>query len=201
LIPNQPAGDDPVTLVVESPISRDGSQRLTLRALGDAELDRRWSDPVPAYLWDARHAAQFRTAVGGSADRLPWFTSAGDPLPADSFGTGSDEPARAERARLAPGPVQALAEAGISVDVEDTWQPFTLYDDLTGIDLLRHGYEIRWLAARRRGTNWAVKVGYWCYLSVAVDGEVVRVTMRGGLEHHPADRVLPRLSLDLARFS
>ncbi|MEV0901742.1 ankyrin repeat domain-containing protein [Actinoplanes sp. NPDC049802] len=201
LIPDRPAGDDPTTLVVESPISRDGSQRLTLRAMDDADIDHQWSHPVPAYLWDARHAAQFRAAVGGSADRLPWFTSAGDPLPPHSFGMGTDEPARAERARSALGPAEALAVAGISVSAEDTWRSSELYDDLTSIDLLRLRYEIRWLAARQRGTKWAVPFGYWCYLSVDADGEDVRVTMRGGLANHPVDRALPRLSLSLARFS
>jgi hypothetical protein len=201
LIPDRPAGNDPVTLVVESPISQDGSQRLTLRAMGDADLDRQWSDPVPAYLWDARHAEQFRAALGGSADRLPWFTPAGDPLPADNFGAGADDPARVERARLAPSLADVLAVAGIPVSVEDTWRPSTIYDDLTDIDLLRLGYEIRWLAAREQGRKWVVPVGYWCYLNVDVDGDVVRATMRGGLENHPADRVLPRLSFHLARFS
>ncbi|GAA4959526.1 ankyrin repeat domain-containing protein [Actinoplanes utahensis] len=116
---------DPV-LVLRSPVSFLGSQRLTLDLMRRADITRQRHVRLPRPLWDAREADRLRTMVGGSARRVPYFDPGGSPLPPSELGIGDDAPARAERRH---------------VDRRDGFGPERggLPDPSVDLDLVRHG--------------------------------------------------------------
>ncbi|MEU4625394.1 hypothetical protein AB0G04_36160 [Actinoplanes sp. NPDC023801] len=197
LIPDERVGPRTVLLTVRTPDSMTGTQRLTLEAVrGASALRGGQAVPVPAYLWDARHASGLRAALGGSADRLPLFTPAGDPLSEDLIGTGDDLPARAERVWRAPRTTDALAEAGLDVGdwlADTSW--LLRYFDVTRLD-----HDIRWLAARLGGSVWGVYGSSYAYLKIRVDAEPMRVSWVGGsLRSRDRDVLPPGTHLDMLR--
>ncbi|MEU8665127.1 hypothetical protein AB0C31_51975, partial [Actinoplanes philippinensis] len=151
LIPDEPVRAGTVLLTVRTPDTPEGSQRLRLSAVrgaGDLRDDR--AIPLPAYLWDVRHTAGLRAALGGSGRRLPLLTATGEPLPEAALGVGDDLPARAERVWRAPSRRQAFAEAGFTFAAgqDDQWSTADRSWPLEPLDPLRLAHDVRWLAAR-----------------------------------------------------
>ncbi|SDS66209.1 ankyrin repeat domain-containing protein [Actinoplanes derwentensis] len=216
-------GPDSVVLIVESPVSALGSQRLTLRTV-------RWGDqpggevlPIAAHLWDARHAGELRTALSGSADRLPGFTPSGAALwsapsgdlrgyapSADLRGSasshaapgfadsGDDLPARAERVRRQTTIPAGFAEAG--AEVLGDWPP---HDRAWTVDAMRVVHDARALTARFGSGEWALQIDYRKFLHIAVDGDTVRVrwqTLTWSDQDSPVRR-LNRIDGGLTRFA
>ncbi|MBW6433656.1 hypothetical protein KZ829_07850 [Actinoplanes hulinensis] len=201
LVPNGPVDQDTLTLVVDSPVSLIGSQRLTLKAVRGAHLGQESYLPLPTYLWDARHAGELRFALGGSAERMPGFTSAGEPLPDAEFGTWDDAPALAERVRLAPTLAAAFTTAGLLVTDADG-NGWARQEDLTGVDPLRVAFDARQLTAKYGQATWALWADFRWYLRVEVDDDRIRVAWKKS-DRGWSDpmRHAPRLHRDLTRYS
>ncbi|MFC5003175.1 ankyrin repeat domain-containing protein [Dactylosporangium cerinum] len=117
------AGADLAPLIrVRLPKSPTGPQRLQLTVTTLAEIEHeRWYF-APRYTWDVREAAAVRAAWGGSADRMPFLTPDGQPLPPEAFGGGTDAAAETERTwrSLTDGDlVGAWRRCGIDVSAVD----------------------------------------------------------------------------------
>ncbi|GGN77043.1 hypothetical protein GCM10010112_49750 [Actinoplanes lobatus] len=201
LVPDGPVDHDTLTLVVDAPVSLIGSQRLTLKAVRGAHLGQESYLPLPTYLWDARHAGELRFALGGSAERMPGFTPAGDPLPDAELGTWDDTPALAERVRLAPTLAAAFTTAGLLVTDEDG-NGWARQDDLAGVDPLRAAFDAEQLTAKYGQATWALWADYRWYLRVKVADGRIRVAWKksGGGWSDPM-RHAPRLHRDLTQYS
>jgi hypothetical protein len=179
LIPDEPVGPDTVLLTVRSPETTDGPQRLRLGAVrGTAALRDGRAAPVPAYLWDVRHTSGLRAALGGSPQRLPLLTAAGQPLPDAAVGAGDDLPARAERVWRAPRRRQAFLEAGFepAAGQDREWSRADHTWPLEPLDPLRLAHDIRWLAARLGEPVWTLTAHSHRYLTVLVDGDAWKVS-------------------------
>ncbi|BCY06147.1 ankyrin repeat domain-containing protein [Actinoplanes sp. L3-i22] len=226
LAPDGPVEQDTVVLVVRSPVSVLGSQRLTLSAsrLGDllTEADPRESPPQPIRLaphhWDARRAGELRAAAGGSAERLPGFTPAGDPLPAAALGAGNDAPARVERALLAGQPFAGWHEAGLRLPPDDfpvqadprssdPRSPESAVDrridpvEARWIDPWAVAAEARRVAARFGHRTLALWFSYDRLLRLDVDADTVRVTpVTVVWRRNDEMRRLPVLSLEMLGY-
>jgi hypothetical protein len=189
LIPDEPVGPDTVLLTVRSPETAEGPQRLRLGTVrGADDLHGGRAVPVPAYLWDARHAAGLRAALGGSAHRLPLLTASGEPLPEDSVGAGDDLAARAERVWRAPTRREAFAEAGFGFTPgqEGEWRSADRNWPLEALDPLRLAHETRWLAARLQERTWVLWQHSFRYLTVFVEpGDGVRVSLVSSYRSEP----------------
>lgn len=197
-------------LVVGSPASLVGSQRLTLTAAS-------WSDlpdetvPLPAYLWDARHAGELRTAVSATAGRLPGFAPDGTPLPGELLGTGDDRPALAERVRREENLAARFTAAGIEVadDFGVETPRWGNDQDFRIVDPLRLAHDARMLAARLDVREMVLWIDYYQHVLVTVDRDTVRAEWRidrtgdntrasalhqldSGLARYPADLDLIR---------
>ncbi|WP_372450896.1 ankyrin repeat domain-containing protein [Actinoplanes flavus] len=201
LVPDGPVDQDTLTLVVDSPVSLIGSQRLTLTAVRGAHLGQESYLPLPTYLWDARHAGELRFALGGSAERMPGFTPAGDPLPDAELGTWGDAPALAERVRLAPTLAAAFTTAGLLV-TDDEGEGWARQSDLPAVDSLRVAFDARQLTAKYGQNTWALWADYRWYLRVTVGDERIRVAWKKS-DRGWSDpmRHAPRLHRDLTRYS
>lgn len=101
LAPGGPVEPGTAVLLVRSPVSVLGSQRLTLETTTVAELEPPGVTWLAPHLWDARRASGLRAAVGADHRRVPRFGADGAPLPVTAFGAGDDRPAHAERLMLA----------------------------------------------------------------------------------------------------
>jgi hypothetical protein len=202
-----PAGAviDPETEVpvLDALSSMFGSQRLSLGTARWGELNPAEVSLLPAHLWDARHADELRTAIGGSAERAPGFTADGAPLPAEALGRGDDPVSRAERVRLAPTLSAAFAEAGFVVG-DEPGVPWPGYPDETtmrSVDPTRLADHVRRFARQFGMNTWMLWLGYPAYLRCDVDGDTVRVTPQtAGGHRYSATRGLPRLLPDLVRY-
>ncbi|MEV4274643.1 ankyrin repeat domain-containing protein [Actinoplanes xinjiangensis] len=202
-----PAGAaiDPETEVpvLDALSSMFGSQRLSLGTARWGELNPAEVSLLPAHLWDARHADELRTAIGGSAGRAPGFTADGAPLPAEALGRGDDPASRAERVRLAPPFAEAFAEAGFVVG-DEPGVPWPGYPDETtmrSVDPTRLADHVRRFARQFSMSTWMLWLGYPAYLRFDVDGATVRVTPQtAGGHRYSATRGLPRLLPDLVRY-
>jgi hypothetical protein len=202
LIPDEPVGPRTVLLTVQAPKFVNVSQRLTLGTVrGTAELRGGRAVPVPAYLWDVRHTHGLRAALGGTHNRLPLFTPAGDPLPEALVGAGDDPPARTERAWQAPCIAQGLAAAGMEVRSRgDGW---SRHNQIThDLDPVRLVHDVRWFAARFAEPTWAVYGTSYTYLKILTDTEPMRVSWVGTqIERTDSDRLPPGLHADMLRTS
>jgi hypothetical protein len=197
LIPDEPVRPDTVLLTVRSPDTPEGRQRLRLGAVrGAAGLHDGRAAPVPAYLWDVRHAAGLRTALGGSPHRLPLLTPAGEPLPEDALGAGDDLPARAERVWRAPRRRQAFAEAGFqpAAGQDQQWSTADHSWPLEPLDPLRLAHDVRWLAARLGEPAWTLLGNSYRQCEVTVDGDAMRVSWTTGADRTASTRI------DLVRY-
>lgn len=113
-------------LALRSPASSIGSQRLTLDLMDRTDIARRRYVRLPRHLWDAREAHGLRAAVGGTGERVPYFSPDGVPLPPARLGAGNDAPAAAERRTVDRRP--------------SGWRERTgLPDPTVDLDLVRHG--------------------------------------------------------------
>ncbi|WP_430782846.1 ankyrin repeat domain-containing protein [Actinoplanes sp. G11-F43] len=157
-------------LVVDSPASLFGSQRLTLRAVPWEDLADEMVIPVPAHLWDARHATGLRTALGGSAERMPGFAPDGTPLPDDALGIGDDPPARTERVHRRDTLAAAFTEAGAEILGE--WTDRDLAPVLDPARVIRLARE---LTARIGTGEWALWIDHHICLHIVVDDSTVWV--------------------------
>lgn len=182
------AGPDTAALVVRTPVSSRGSQRITLDAVAPADLPGTAVLDLAPHLWDARSAAGLRTAVGGSATRLPRFAADGMPLPLAEWGAGDDAPARTERvfALVEAGEhVRAWREAGLELDItalgdlDAAWRWHVPYLDLLGAptDPSAVAAEVRRLAARYGTNSWAVRFEYGARVRVDVSGATLRARL------------------------
>ncbi|MEU4775337.1 ankyrin repeat domain-containing protein [Micromonospora sp. NPDC023644] len=114
-------GDDDVALVVRTPKTVDGSQRLRLTVGPVRAEDVILQDLPPAY-WSASHVDGLAVAYGGSPARLPGFGADGALRPFESYATTVDPDDPASRAevfdRLVAGGevLQAWAVAGVDLD-------------------------------------------------------------------------------------
>ncbi|GIE34566.1 hypothetical protein Ait01nite_076110 [Actinoplanes italicus] len=202
LIPDEPVGPRTVLLTVQAPPFVNGSQRLTLGTVrGAAELRGGRAIPVPAYLWDVRHAHGLRAALGGTHDRLPLFTPAGDPLPEELAGAGDDPPARAERAWQAPRIARGLAAAGMEVRSRgDGW---SRHNHVThDLDPVRLVHDARWFAARFTEPTWAVYGSSYTHMKILTDTEPMQISwVDTHLERTDPDRLPPGLHADMLRNS
>ncbi|MEU7934775.1 ankyrin repeat domain-containing protein [Micromonospora echinofusca] len=114
-------GDDDVALVVRTPKTVDGSQRLRLTVGPVRAEDVIRQDLPPAY-WSAAHVDGLAAAYGGSPARLPGFEADGVLRPVESYATVVDPYDPASRAEvfdrlIAAGEVlQAWAVAGVDLD-------------------------------------------------------------------------------------
>jgi hypothetical protein len=202
LIPDEPVRSGTVLLTVRAPESLTGTQRLTLGAVrGAAGLRGGRAIGVPAYLWDARHAHGLRAALGGSAERLPLFDPAGDPLPEELIGDRDDAPARAERAWQAPRLARGLAAAGMEVrSTGDGWAETNQISH--HLDPVRLVHDVGWFAARFDEPTWAVYGSSYNYLKILADIEPMRISwVRSSLARADADRLPPGLHADMLRTS
>jgi hypothetical protein len=202
---------DSSVLTVDSPVSVEGSQRLTLGAARWAELVGERVTLLPAYLWDARYAGDLRAAVGGSAARVPGFSAAGEPLAFDALGAGDGPPGRAERSRQARPLVDSFAEAGFVIDgVVGLHRPPPECVQLSlpvplpvvvpgpgrrAIDPVRLHHDVRLLAARTGLPTWALWLDGDRYLRFDVAGDGVWLT-----ELTTSALELPELPGDMARY-
>ncbi|GAA1595191.1 ankyrin repeat domain-containing protein [Actinoplanes couchii] len=203
-------GPDSTVLVVESPRSLIGSQRLTLQAArwGDVPGDDSYQLSkellLPAYLWDARHAGELRTAVGGTAERLPGFAPDGSPLPDGMLGAGDDAPARAESVRAETTLAARFAAAGFETgkDFGEQLPPYDNGWNIHNVDPLRVAHDARLLADRFGTGEWTLWIDYYWYIHLTVDGGTPRadwhILDRADLTN-PV-RLLPRLHTDLTRY-
>ncbi|HWS39323.1 MAG TPA: hypothetical protein VN408_42090 [Actinoplanes sp.] len=201
LIPHDGAVEpDSTVLVVDSPVSLLGSQRLTLTAVSWFDLPDE-TVPLPAYLWDARHAGELRTAVSGTDARLPGFAPDGTPLPGELLGTGDDPPARAERVRREDDLAARFTAAGIEVaaDFGVEMPRWGNGGDIRVVDPLRLAHDARTLAARFDIREMVLWIDYYLHVLVQVDRETVRAEWR---IHQPGDtrNSLHRLDSALARY-
>jgi hypothetical protein len=201
LIPGEGTlGPDTSVLTVDSPVSVFGSQRLTLGAARWADLSAGRVMPLPAYLWDARYAGALRAAVGGSAERLPGFSAGGEALPGDALGAADGLPGRVERARLAPTPAEAFAEAGFVIDdgASVDWPRYDQGAVMRTVDPVRLHHVILSLAERTGEPAWTL----WADLAwrFDVDGDRVRAGRRSPSRGPSAStQGLPIVHTDLAR--
>ncbi|MGC4766820.1 ankyrin repeat domain-containing protein [Micromonospora sp. DT46] len=114
-------GDGDVALVVRTPKTVDGSQRLRLTVSPVLAEDVIRQDLAPAY-WSAGHVDGLAVAYGGSPARLPGFESDGALRPVGSYAPAVDPYDPASRAEvfdrlIAAGEVlQAWAVAGVDLD-------------------------------------------------------------------------------------
>jgi hypothetical protein len=214
LAPDGPVDPDTTVLVLRSPVSVLGSQRLTLRTARWADLDtvrRNARDDaqlirLAPYHWDARRAAGLRFAVGGSEQRVPMFTTGGEPIARGSLGTGGDRPALAERLVLAPGSDESWIAAGLTLNgwfEDDRWRPGRFRAVAVTIDPLRLAVEARRVSAQYRQASWALWYDHDRAVRIDVEDDTVRTT--AVTSHHPREpvpiRALPRLHPGLLRFS
>ncbi|GAA0420511.1 hypothetical protein Aca07nite_11670 [Actinoplanes capillaceus] len=201
LVPDGPVDQDTLTLVVDAPVSLIGSQRLTLKAVRGAHLGQESYLPLPTYLWDARHAGELRFALGGSVERMPGFTPAGEPLPDAELGTWGDAPALAERVRLAPTLAAAFTTAGLLVTDEDG-AGWGRQGDLAGVDPLRVAFDARQFTAKYGQATWALWADYRWHLRVKAGDDRIRVAWKKS-DRGWSDpmRHAPRLHRDLTRYS
>ncbi|WP_433789571.1 ankyrin repeat domain-containing protein [Actinoplanes sp. CA-252034] len=179
LIPDEPVTSGTVLLTVRSSDTHDGPQRLLLGAVrGAADLRGGRAAPVPAYLWDVRHTAGLRAALGGSDQRLPLLTAAGEPRPEEALGIGDDLPARAERVWRAPRRREAFVEAGFELTAgqDDEWAAADRNWQLEPLDPLRLAHDVRWLADRLGERVLTLCAYSYRYLTVVVGDGAVRVT-------------------------
>jgi hypothetical protein len=200
LIPDEPVRADTVLLTVRSPETTDGPQRLRLGAVrGTALLSDGLAAPVPAYLWDVRHTAGLRAALGGSPQRLPLLTAAGEPLPEAALGAGDDLPARAERVWRATGRRQAFVEAGFepAAGQDHQWSMADHSWPLEPLDPLRLAHDIRWLAARLGEPAWTLLGNSYRHLDLVVDGDAVRASWTTADRSASTQINLVRYSADL----
>jgi hypothetical protein len=202
LIPDEPVRSGTVLLTVRAPESLTRTQRLTLGAVrGAAGLRGGRAAGVPAYLWDARHAHGLRTALGGSAERLPLFDPAGDPLPEELIGAGDDAPAHAERVWQAPRLAGGLTVAGMEVrSTGDGWAGTNQISH--HLDPVRLVHDVGWFAARFAEPTLAVYGSSYTYLKILADTEPMRVSwVRTSVERTDVDRLPPGLHADMLRTS
>ncbi|GIE34568.1 hypothetical protein Ait01nite_076130 [Actinoplanes italicus] len=202
---------DSSVLTVDSPVSVEGSQRLTLGAARWADLVGERVTLLPAYLWDARYAGDLRAAVGGSAVRVPGFSADGEPLSFDALGAGDGPPGRAERSRQARPLTDSFAEAGFVIDgvvglnrppPECVQLPLPVPLPVVfpgpgrrAIDPMRLHHDVRLLAARTGLPTWALWLDGDRYLRFDVAGEGVWLT-----ELTTSALELPELPGDMARY-
>lgn len=206
LAPDGPVDAETVVLMLRSPDSVLGSQRLTLDAV-------RWSDRVNTsslirlapYHWDARRAAELRFAVGGSADRVPLFTADGAALARADLGRGDDRPGLAERLVLAPGSDESWSAAGFVQHgwfVDDSWRPGRFRAVAATIDPLRLATEARRVSRQYGQASWAL--WYDRMRAVRIDVADTTITATAVTSHYPREpipvRSLPRLHTGLLRF-
>ncbi|MFG1891889.1 ankyrin repeat domain-containing protein [Micromonospora sp. NPDC049051] len=92
-------GDDDVALVVETPKTVDGSQRLRLTVRPVRAEDVVRQDLPPVY-WSAAHVDGLAVAYGGSPARLPGFEADGTLRPAEAYATVVDPDDPASRAEV-----------------------------------------------------------------------------------------------------
>jgi hypothetical protein len=200
LIPDEPVRPGTVLLTVQAPRSMAAPQRLTLGAVrGAAELRGGRAVPVPAYLWDVRHTHGLRQAVGGSAERLPFHTPDGAPLPEELAGTGDDPPARAERALRASGLAGALTALGAEArSRDDGWSPANQISHR--LDPVRLVHDAAWFAARCDEPTWAVYGSSYTFLKILVDTEPLRFSwVRTEVNSGDRDRLPPGMHADMTR--
>ncbi|SCL71663.1 Ankyrin repeat-containing protein [Micromonospora citrea] len=113
-------GDGDVALVVQTPKTVDGSQRLRLTVSPALAEDVVRQDLPPAY-WSAAHVDGLAVAYGGSPARLPGFEADSALRPVESYATVVDPYDPASRAEvfdrlIAAGEVlQAWAVAGVDL--------------------------------------------------------------------------------------
>ncbi|GAA1389960.1 ankyrin repeat domain-containing protein [Catellatospora chokoriensis] len=202
---------DTVALQVELPKTVDGSQRLRLTV---APLGKAPGPELPGHLWHGDEAAGLREAYGGDAQRLPFLTPDGAPVPFDGFATarGDGAPARAERSAhllAADHLVEAWREAGLELD--DTLPAFRYsHYRVTREQVLGHRSHLIALApavralARRYAAEGVVLNADWrLRFLFTPDGDTVRVRMLGEDERRselpvlaePRYRVPPDLEL------
>ncbi|MFG1780408.1 ankyrin repeat domain-containing protein [Micromonospora sp. NPDC049048] len=114
-------GDDDVALVVETPKTVDGSQRLRLTVRPVRAEDVVRQDLPPVY-WSAAHVDGLAVAYGGSPARLPGFEADGTLRPVEAYATVVDPDDPASRAEvfdrlIAAGEVVAAwGAAGVDLD-------------------------------------------------------------------------------------
>ncbi|GAA1713895.1 hypothetical protein GCM10009765_73690 [Fodinicola feengrottensis] len=198
-------------LVVRTPKSVLGTQRLVLDIVLNKEL-RNHAIHVAAHRWDVRAAAELRTVVGGSNDRLPRFAPDGTPLPVRQWGAGDDIAARTERvlAHLERGEDQAAWEAaGIALTMAfkagkvPPWWHREPNLTLMGapVDPTAIVAEVRSLAANRGESSWALTLDYLTRFRLEVEAATGAVTARfqpyEGRES-PFDK-LPRITSQFIR--
>jgi hypothetical protein len=209
LAPDGPVEADTTVLVLRSPVSVIGSQRLTLSATRWSELNPgrlTHGIPLAPYHWDARRASELRFAVGGSALRVPLFTACGAPLSRASLGTGRDRPALAERLVLAPGSDESWTAAGLTLCgrfEDDGWRPGRFRPIAATIDPLRLATEARRLSRQYGRSSWALWYDHARAVRIDVEDTTIRATATtsyGSWDSNPI-RSLPRLHPGLLRFS
>ncbi|MFC4066331.1 ankyrin repeat domain-containing protein [Actinoplanes subglobosus] len=206
LAPDGPVDAETIVLVLRSPDSVLGSQRLTLDAV-------RWSDRantsslirLAPYHWNARRAAELRFAIGGSAARVPLFTADGVALARAELGGGDDRPALAERLVLAPGSDESWTAAGLSQHgwfEDDSWRPGRFRAVAATIDPLRLATEARRVARQYGQASWAL--WYDRTRAVRIDVGDTTITATAVTSRYPREpvpvRSLPRLHPGLLRF-
>ncbi|XVU29444.1 ankyrin repeat domain-containing protein [Actinoplanes sp. CA-054009] len=194
-----------LVLVVRAPVSVLGSQQLTLTVAKYGSLDPDEVVRLAPYHWDARHAAELRAAVGGSASRLPRFDERGSALPLPALGRGDDDVARLERVMLGAAEFSpsTWAEAGVEVTVQDQGStPFDL-SSLARLNPFLLAAEARRVSALFKARSWAIWFEHYALAQVDVDGDDVRVTaisVDWRSSRADLDR-LPRLSAQLLSLS
>ncbi|WP_327001614.1 hypothetical protein OHA72_41780 [Dactylosporangium sp. NBC_01737] len=116
------AGADTAPLIrVRLPKSPTGPQRLQLTVTTMNDLDNERWYVAPRHTWDVRESAGVRAAWGGSAERMPFLTPDGLPLPPDFAGTDEAfETERIYRQLIAGDLVGAWHAAGIDVSAVET---------------------------------------------------------------------------------
>ncbi|MGK5676704.1 ankyrin repeat domain-containing protein [Micromonospora sp. URMC 106] len=116
-------GDDDVALVVDTPKTVDGSQRLRLSVRPVQAGEAAPQDLPPAY-WSAAHVDGLAGAYGGSPARLPGFEPDGTVRPFQAYATAVDPGDPANRPevfdRLVAGGelARAWAVSGVDLDPE-----------------------------------------------------------------------------------
>ncbi|TDC33221.1 ankyrin repeat domain-containing protein [Micromonospora sp. 15K316] len=114
-------GGDDALLVLRTPKTVDGSQRLRLEVRAAVEANPGWPD-LPPVFWSAEHVAGLREAYGGTPQRMPGFEADGSVRPFTVYPTQVDPADAATRTEvfdrlLAAGdPVGAWAAAGVDLD-------------------------------------------------------------------------------------
>ncbi|MEV0610308.1 ankyrin repeat domain-containing protein [Polymorphospora rubra] len=180
-------GADDVGLVLTTPKTVDGSQRLrlTVGRAGIDDRDGRRAD-LPPVFWSAAHVGGLAAAYGGSADRLPGFEPDGTARPFEAYATevvSTDPASRWEvyDRRLVDGDiVGAWAVGGVDLDPTEP--------DRRSVRLSTMGNSIvaRGIAAEmarlhaRYGADEARISGHW--------GPIARV--RRGADGRPAVRMI-----------